>query len=56
MIGIFYEGVRIGSVMHFTDNGKHRFWVAFAAHEQRQQFKTRKAAIEWLVQLARAAA
>ncbi len=50
MIGIFKDGKRIGSLLHFTDGPKHRFWAAYSFSDVSKKFKTKKAAIAWLVQ------
>lgn len=47
MIGVFIDGVRIGSVMHFTHQ---KVWVAYGFKDVKEQFKTRKAAVAWLVE------
>lgn len=52
MIGVFIDGVRIGSVMHFP---YQKYWVAYGYKDVNQQFKTRKAAVAWLVERHNAA-
>ncbi len=49
MIGVFVDGVRVGTIAHFTDGPRHRFWAAYADNASKQ-FKTRKAAAEWLIE------
>jgi hypothetical protein len=49
-VGVFRNGERIGTIAHFTDGPKHRFWCAYSYGGAREKFKTRKAAFAWIVE------
>jgi hypothetical protein len=47
MIGVFIDGVRIGSIIHFPKLAKP-CWVAYAMNTKRQSFKLKREAVSWL--------
>jgi len=49
-VGVFRAGVRVGTIAHFTDGRKHRFWCAYSYGGAREKFKTRKAALAWIIE------
>jgi hypothetical protein len=53
MIGVFIGNVRIGSILKFPHLKLP--WVAYAAGDKRESFKTRKEAAKWLTEQHEAA-
>lgn len=47
MIGVFLDGVRVGSIIHFPKLAKP-CWVAYAMNTKRQSFKLKREAVAWL--------
>lgn len=49
MIGVFIDGERVGSLIHFP-RLKIPCWVAYAINGRRYSTKTKKQAIAWLAE------